>query len=145
MRGFITVICIFYTLALCLALSPVTIRVCQGSGCLGKCRGSFNPKETIERETRGQDAVVQEAFCLNQCKRGPNLRILTENEDKQKAVVFERMTETEQSRKTFQSVSSDERVLSILDTVSEFQAGRLEGKLMDASKLGDILPRDTSE
>lgn len=130
---------------------PTTLRICQGSSCMGKCRGSFDPKKSFEGIlSANQDETtaiihIEEAFCLNQCKRGPNARLLQGD----KVVVFSSMTETEQSRKSFQSISTDMRVEKIAQLAMDFATGNLpetdeDGnpthQLKSTKTLGDILP-----
>jgi NADH:ubiquinone oxidoreductase subunit E len=107
--------------------ATTTIRVCQGSGCLGKCRGGFNPLDSFQALSLLADAVtaeentntnvaIEEAYCMNQCKRGPNARIISpnrqvlvfvgENENSSQTI----MNDTEQRRKAFQGLGSQARV-----------------------------------
>mmetsp|Transcript_39806 Transcript_39806/g.77761 ORF Transcript_39806/g.77761 Transcript_39806/m.77761 type:complete len:155 (+) Transcript_39806:55-519(+) len=120
------------------------IRVCTGSSCLSKCRGVFNPKSTLDRLQKTDDPVptvdIEEAFCMNQCKRGPNMRIIRNGQ----VMTFEDdtiMNEMELKRKSFQNVRNDDRVAMVW----ELTRGVVEGKLIgteagSSSKLTDILP-----
>lgn len=143
------------------------IRVCQGSSCLGKCLGAFDPKGSLEalveatvddEEPAGLE--IEEAFCLNQCKKGPNARILYQSSvvlgeeqvdasDEEWSVVVlpNIMTETEESRKTFQRITNPDRVNDLYRWALEVQNGEIDPehiKLFPASKLGDILPKTTT-
>jgi len=138
------------------------LRVCQGSGCLGKCRGAFNPLTSFEQlsiaynvdegskdcttatmETTTTNMIeIEESFCLNQCKKGPNVRIIgTKNG---KVLVFDDtiMDETEISRKAFQRVVNEERVKRVWGIAKAVVDGELvatEKGYVD--KLHDIMPR----
>lgn len=124
--------------------SSLKVRVC--SGCLQKCRGNFNHVESFGKlvESSPDTSIqVEEAFCMNQCKKGPNVRLI--NADNQNVLAFDDdaiMNEIESSRKSFQRVSNDERV----DYVWGIANGVLEGNVVanekgSVDKLHDIMPK----
>ncbi|VEU39982.1 unnamed protein product [Pseudo-nitzschia multistriata] len=130
--------------------SSLKIRVCQGSGCLGKCRGAFDPLESFEKLAAGtgdSDGIrLEETFCMNQCKRGPNVRMI--NADNGNVLVFDdAMNETEAGRKAFQGVSNDGRVEHLWGIANQLLAKGASGSPMEgvaekgsADKLNDIMP-----
>jgi len=144
-----TVICNITTNTLALALSTsTTIRVCTGSSCLSKCRGAFNPKSSLEhlQKTSTDDNLdtvvkIEEVFCMNQCKRGPNMRII-QNEN---VITFKDesiMNDIELKRKSFQSVTNDARVAMVWGITE----GLIDGSVVGtddgpSTKLTDILPQ----
>ena len=126
-----------------LALSSSTkIRVCQGSSCLSKCRGAFDPLKSFQSLQKGNIeesfVEVEETFCMNQCKRGPNARIIRDEQ----VITFEgEMNETEMNRKSFQGVRSDERVGNLWGLAKGLEDGTVDGvDSGDAAKLTDIMP-----
>merc|ERR1719253_700953 len=94
----------------------ITIRVCEGSSCLSKCRGVFSPKSSFGKRisslspsSSSASVVLEEAYCMNQCKRGPNVRVIRDDQ----VITFNDggiMSDTEINRKTFQSVGNEGRV-----------------------------------
>lgn len=136
------------------ASPTIKIRVCEGSSCESKCRGTFTPKssfqERIASSTTNDESsssiIIEEAFCMNQCKRGPNVRLIKDDqvltfEDESGSI----MNDTELKRKTFQSVTNDEKIDRIWGVVEEIQKGDaceieiVEGGHVD--KLSDLLPQ----
>mmetsp|Transcript_47634 Transcript_47634/g.55685 ORF Transcript_47634/g.55685 Transcript_47634/m.55685 type:complete len:157 (+) Transcript_47634:194-664(+) len=123
--------------------AAVTFRVCQGSGCTSKCRGSFDPKKSLERLAEDSEIVVdiEESFCMNQCKRGPNARMIRNGQ----VVIFDEenvMNETEKRRKTFQSVRNDGCVERIWGLGMDLAKGNIMG--IDSGSvetLSDIMPQ----
>mmetsp|Transcript_41497 Transcript_41497/g.47897 ORF Transcript_41497/g.47897 Transcript_41497/m.47897 type:complete len:193 (-) Transcript_41497:358-936(-) len=159
------------------------IRVCQGSGCLGKCRGVFNPFtlfEELKQITDGKDndndntnnnrdteesrdggmtitmpdaytptsttctnIEIEKSFCMNQCKRGPTIRII--NADNGNVLIFNEdtiMNETEIYRKSFQGVNNEKRVNYLWKIVNGVGAGTIRGiEKGSVDKLNDIMPR----
>jgi hypothetical protein len=110
---------------------------------MSKCRGSFNPKKILERlvEESENDFEIEETFCMNQCKRGPNIRMFRDGQ----VLTFEDegiMNDMEKKRKTFQTVANEERLEKIWGlgeglvdgTVEATESGSIE-------KLSDIMPR----
>ena len=86
--------------------APMKIIVCQGSSCMGKCRGMFNPKDSFteamsagEAGKGGEEIEIEEVQCMNMCKRGPNVRMVLRGE---LMTVDDKMNETEEKRKAFQ-------------------------------------------
>jgi len=133
---------------LALSSSSTTIRVCTGSSCLSKCRGAFNPKSSLEHlqktlidDNLDTDVKIEEVFCMNQCKRGPNMRIIQNGNVitfKDKSI----MNDTELKRKSFQSITNDDRV----SRVWELTKGLVDGSVVGtddgpSTKLTDILPQ----
>lgn len=135
-----------YTFALS---TDVTIRVCTGSSCLGKCRGAFNPKTALEDhiKTKGEDdepnvaVKIEEVFCMNQCKRGPNMRIIRDGN----VITFDDntiMNDVELKRKSFQGVRSNERVAMVWGLTEGLVNGSVVGtEAGPSTKLTDILPQ----
>ena len=78
---------------------------------------------------------------MNQCKRGPNVRIIKDDE----VVVFDEegiMNDTEMKRKTFQNVASDERIKTIWGLVEGVVDGSVQGnKCGSIENLTDIMPQ----
>ena len=144
------------------AMAPpsLKLRVCQGSGCLGKCRGAFNPLASFEMlvaegsgsngdaaaatsETATATRIeVEETFCMNQCKRGPNVRMI--DNDNGKVLTFDEtiMNETELGRKAFQRVVNEDKVKALWGLAKDVTEGTVvatESGFVD--KLHDIMPR----
>ena len=126
--------------------SSLTLRVC--SGCLGRCRGSFNPLTTFEDlVAANEDDIakridIEESFCMNQCKKGPIVRLI--NAENQHVVTLDDtlMTATESSRKAFQRVLTEERVQELWNIAE----GVLEGDIVameqgPVEKLNDLMPK----
>ncbi len=124
--------------------SSLKVRVC--SGCVQKCRGSFNHLTSFEKladTENANDAIeIEETFCMNQCKKGPNVRII--NADNQNVLTFDDtiMNEMESSRKSFQRVSNEDRVNYVWGIAN----GVVEGELTadekgSVDKLHDIMPK----
>jgi hypothetical protein len=134
----------------------VTIRVCDGSSCLSKCRGGFNPKKAfMERissiEPESVESLpkvnIEDAYCMNQCKRGPNMRIIKDEQ----VMTFDNgiMTDVEMKRKSFQSVNNEDRVERIWGLVQGMiNDENVEGEKSDVvaiesghvKKLTDMMP-----
>lgn len=79
---------------------------------------------------------------MNQCKKGPNVRII--NADNQNVLTFDDtiMNEVELSRKSFQRVASEDRVNYVWGIAN----GVVEGELAadekgSVDKLHDIMPK----
>jgi len=90
-----------------ISAATTKVRICSGSSCLGKCRGAFNPLDSLRTLQKGCENVeIEESFCLNQCKRGPNARIIKDDT----VLTFEEMNETEIKRKSFQNICNDDRI-----------------------------------
>lgn len=127
---------------LALSSSSTKIRVCTGSSCLSQCRGAFNPLKSLQslqkEDSENSLVEVEETFCMNQCKRGPNARIIT---DEQVITIEEEMNETELKRKSFQGIRSDERVGKLWGLVKGLEDGTVVGvESGDAAKLTDMMP-----
>lgn len=132
--------------------NPTTIRVCTGSSCLSKCKAGFDPLSSFQslyQEERknysNEDDVIiniEETFCMNQCKRGPNARIIRHG----KVITFEQgtgiMNDVELKRKSFQGVGSENRVHFIWNLVKDLHTGNVNGIIEsgDAEKLTDLMP-----
>mmetsp|Transcript_5430 Transcript_5430/g.6941 ORF Transcript_5430/g.6941 Transcript_5430/m.6941 type:complete len:157 (-) Transcript_5430:166-636(-) len=128
-----------------MSLSSTKIRICQGSSCIGKCRGAFNPFDSfqelqnIAEETGKPRVKIKETFCMNQCKRGPNARIINDGN----VLTFENgeMNDTEINRKAFQGILTKERVLQLWGYANGINNGNLVGiESGSADKLSDIMP-----
>ena len=123
-----------------MAMATTKIRVCQGSSCLSKCRGAFNPLNSLEKKSENNDLSIEleETYCMNQCKRGPNARIIHDGN----ALTFDDlMNETEAKRKAFQGISNEKRVEFLWGIAEGVENGKVEGKnhgSVDA--LSDIMP-----
>ena len=80
---------------------------------MGKCKGDFDPLESlrIRQLETGMPIELEEAFCLDMCKKGPNVRLLVNN----KIAQVEGMTEIEISRKAFNGVSNEVAVSRVWD------------------------------
>lgn len=121
--------------------SVTKVRICTGSSCLGKCMGAFNPLESFKTLQSGAkdctNIEIEEAFCLNQCKRGPNARIIKDDT----VLTFDKMNEIEMKRKSFQNICNDDRVEFVwnLATLATNEEVSYE-KSGDAKSLSDILP-----
>ncbi|KAJ1618706.1 hypothetical protein T492DRAFT_1090737 [Pavlovales sp. CCMP2436] len=113
------------------------LRVCSGSSCAGRCVGSFEPVRAFEAQADmfDLDIEVETVFCMNMCKRGPNVRLI---QDGQVATVAAEMGETEQSRRAFQGVRDDARVWKIW----MLAAGAAAGTLGDGLALHGAPPDD---
>jgi (2Fe-2S) ferredoxin len=120
--------------------SPVKLRVCQGSSCLSKCRGSFSPLNSFEELRKNDDAPIEieETYCMNQCKRGPNMRMIKDGN----ALIFEdSMNDTEMKRKAFQGVTTDEKVAHLFGIAKGATDGSNPGvESGSVEKLNDIMP-----
>ena len=132
--------------------SSLTLRVC--SGCLGRCRGSFNPLTTFEHlvaaneEKKGahKRIDVEESFCMNQCKKGPIVRLINAENTNVLTLDDTLMTATESSRKAFQRVLSEERVQYLW----KMAHGVLDGDIVameqgPVDKLHDLMPKRKQE
>ena len=85
--------------------SKITVGVCQGSTCMGKCKGDFNPLTIFKNLATGSfsDIEINEIFCLDACKRGPNVRLYQDGH----ITSIEAMTDLEKTRKMFTAVSRE--------------------------------------
>jgi hypothetical protein len=136
----------------------ITIRLCEGSSCQSKCRGGFSPKKYFEAQIQStslpnsssiksaSDIIrIEEVFCMNQCKRGPNCRII-QNDQVMTYPNDGIMNEMELKRKSFQMVSNDGRAHMIWDVVqrmivdSEEEEDGWIVKSGDVMKLSDLTP-----
>jgi hypothetical protein len=112
------------------ASAKTTLRVCAGSSCAGRCVGSFEPVSAFQAYAKAPcsraDVEIETVFCMNMCKRGPNVRLIHEGE---LATVPSEMGETELSRKAFQGVRSDEKVFKVWSLASCAAAGSLDERL----------------
>mmetsp|Transcript_18958 Transcript_18958/g.27912 ORF Transcript_18958/g.27912 Transcript_18958/m.27912 type:complete len:191 (+) Transcript_18958:56-628(+) len=150
--------------------SSIRIRICNGSSCESKCRGAFSPLKTLEQLRRehgdgdsngdGDDHAIsdiefEETYCMNQCKRGPNARIIdTSDDDCDSLLIFEdplHMNDTEQKRKSFQGLTNENRVKfvwglarGVLDAKDEDILSSFKDTGASASKLSDIMPQKKS-
>eukprot|EP00747_Dinoflagellata_sp_TGD_P222612 gnl/TRDRNA2_/TRDRNA2_94316_c0_seq1.p1 gnl/TRDRNA2_/TRDRNA2_94316_c0~~gnl/TRDRNA2_/TRDRNA2_94316_c0_seq1.p1 ORF type:complete len:199 (+),score=25.40 gnl/TRDRNA2_/TRDRNA2_94316_c0_seq1:28-624(+) len=103
--------------------------VCSGSSCTGRCRAGFDALKSFKALTSENDSAdikVEEVFCMNMCKRGPNVRFVRGG---QMVTVDDAMNDVEQRRGAFQGVSSDTKVAAIWDLALDLAAGRLKGTL----------------
>ncbi|KAJ1493907.1 hypothetical protein T484DRAFT_1878534 [Baffinella frigidus] len=120
-----------FSVPLAMALDPapgMKIIVCQGSSCLGKCRGMFNPKTSIEAEkAKGEGGAgidIEEVRCMNMCKRGPNVRLVQGGE---LVTIDDKMNETERRRKAFQGVGNEARALGVWELALKLADGSVDG------------------
>ena len=125
------------------AHNPTTIRICTGSNCVSKCRAGFNPIksfENLKNENEDVNVQIEETFCMNQCKRGPNLRLLQNDQ----VLTFDGegiMNDVEMKRKSFQSIGSDEKIGMLWNLIKDIQDGNVDAKESGAvEKLTDIMP-----
>jgi hypothetical protein len=141
----------FYLLALLAASAAASsgpartrLRVCAGSSCSGRCVGSFEPVRAFAAQAELQSLQsgrapieVETVFCMNQCKRGPNVRLI---HDGQVATVPAEMGETEQSRRAFQGVRDDDRVRKVWSLAACAAAGTLgEGLVLHGAPPDDMV------
>jgi hypothetical protein len=108
--------------------SNVKLGVCQGSSCMAKCKGDFNPLNSFrEISTRNSDNGIQieEVFCLDACKRGPNARIYVDNQ----IASLEGMNDSEKSRKMFMSVVRESDVNRVWTLAKQLSNGEIQGEL----------------
>lgn len=105
-----------------------TVRVCAGSSCSGRCVGAFEPSSAFASQVAARaadgytDVGIEEVFCMNMCKRGPNVRLLVDGEV---ATVAGAMGETELKRRAFQGVRDDDalqRVWALAEAVAAGEA-----------------------
>ncbi len=78
---------------------------------------------------------------MNQCKRGPNARIIRHG----KVITFEQgtgiMNDVEVKRKSFQGVGTENRVNFVWNLVKDLHTGNVNGiESGDAEKLTDLMP-----
>jgi len=115
---------------------------------MGKCRGAFNPMTSLEDQLKTNSehepnvtVKIEEVFCMNQCKRGPNMRIIRDGN----VVTFDDkliMNDTELKRKSFQTVNCHERVAKVWGLTKGLVNGSVVGTDDGLStKLTDILPQ----
>lgn len=89
---------------------------------------------------------------MNQCKRGPNLRILLHHDEQEQEQEHEIVmtfdeglgvtNEVERKRKSFQEVRNEERVGMVWGLAKGLVDGSVVGvESGSAEKLGDILPQ----
>ena len=98
----------------------VSIAVCTGGSCEQRCAPGVIPKRLFETLTAESSVDVVEVNCMNQCKRGPVVRLVAEGELQ---TVPERMNAVEQKRKTFQNVGGAARVEVIWGIASAIADG----------------------
>jgi len=133
--------------------SSLKLRVCQGSGCLGKCRGAFNPLTSFEQlliadnadegSKSGKLIELEESFCMNQCKRGPNVRVISA--ENRKVLIFDDtiMNEMESNRKAFQRVANEGRVKYLWGVANDvIEGGLVATENGSVDKLRDIMPKE---
>ena len=110
---------------------------------MSKCRGSFDPQRILQHlEEENEDGfVIEEVFCMNQCKRGPNIRLIRNGH----VLTFDEegiMNETEKKRKTFQRVGNEERLMKIWGLGKGLVDGSIDAVENESiEKLSDIIPR----
>ena len=100
--------------------ASVSIAVCTGGSCEQRCSPGVYPKKLFETLTAESSIDVVEVNCMNQCKRGPVVRLVAEG---QLQTVPERMNAVEQKRKTFQRVGGAARVEGIWGIASAIADG----------------------
>jgi (2Fe-2S) ferredoxin len=120
---------------------------------MSKCRGAFDPKWSLKKLQRdstdaaagNEDGLhlidIEESYCMAQCKRGPNMRVIHNGQ----VQIFQEgniMTEVEMKRKTFQSVTSEERVARIWGLAESLVKGEAVGAVDGGSveSLTDVMP-----
>ena len=79
-------------------MQSMQVAVCIGGSCEQRCAAGFDPKAAFE----AMGAEVVEINCMNMCKRGPAVRLVSDGEVQR---VNARMGELEQKRNAFQAVS----------------------------------------
>ena len=106
------------------AQAPVSIAVCTGGSCTMRCAPAFDPKKSFEAlaatGAANSTICVVDVNCMNQCKRGPVVRLTKEDELQ---TVPERMNSVEQQRKAFQNVGGAARVEAIWGVASAIADG----------------------
>ncbi|CAK0819278.1 unnamed protein product [Prorocentrum cordatum] len=103
--------------------------VCSGSSCEGRCRGAFDALRSFKAlasEAGPSGIEVEEVFCMNMCKKGPNVRLLLGG---QMVTIDDVMNEREQKRGAFQGVLGDPKVAAIWGLARDVAAGRRNGTL----------------
>ena len=97
------------------------VAVCTGSSCEMRCAPGFDAKCAFEELAKDDENVnVVAVNCMNQCKRGPVVRLTKEDELQ---TVPERMNSVEQQRKAFQNVGGAARVEAIWGVASAIADG----------------------
>jgi hypothetical protein len=122
----------------CFGIKKVKIGVCQGSSCMSKCKGDFNPLkslQSIEKDPSENDIEIEEVFCLDACKRGPNARIYVAGY----IASVDSMNELDRSRKLFTALCRDTDVNKVWSVARDLAAGRIEAELFEHSPDGRYL------
>mmetsp|Transcript_88284 Transcript_88284/g.156306 ORF Transcript_88284/g.156306 Transcript_88284/m.156306 type:complete len:230 (-) Transcript_88284:259-948(-) len=119
--------------------AEVEIAICTGSSCEQRCPGGWTLQSSFCSLADDTSIAIKEINCMNQCKRGPNVRLVA---DKQVQVIKQRMNEVEQNRKTFQSVRSEERAKAIWGVAQAIADGSLKDTYGDftAESKGPLPP-----
>jgi len=107
--------------------SRATVIVCQGSSCLGRCVGNFDPMDSFKELASEDDSIaLEEVVCMNMCKRGPNARLVVGGEV---VTITDQMSELEERRKAFQGLSNHQRVVRVWKLLQGFLDRSLQGSL----------------
>eukprot|EP00931_Biecheleriopsis_adriatica_P114629 TRINITY_DN90552_c0_g1_i1.p1 TRINITY_DN90552_c0_g1~~TRINITY_DN90552_c0_g1_i1.p1 ORF type:complete len:212 (+),score=25.52 TRINITY_DN90552_c0_g1_i1:56-691(+) len=107
--------------------SRAKVIVCQGSSCLGRCVGNFDPMDSFKELASEDDSIVlEEVVCMNMCKRGPNARLVVGGEV---VTITDHMNELEERRKAFQGLSNHQRVVRVWKLLQGFLDHSLKGSL----------------
>jgi hypothetical protein len=131
----------------CFGTRNVKIGVCQGSSCMAKCKGDFNPLtslQSIGTDPTEKEIEIEEVFCLDACKRGPNARIYVDGY----IASVDSMSALDNSRKLFTALCRDTDVSRVWAVAKDLAAGRIEAELFEQSPDGRYLkatPQTSSE
>ena len=131
----------------CFGTRNVKIGVCQGSSCMAKCKGDFNPLkslQSIEADPTENEIEIEEVFCLDACKRGPNARIYIDGY----IASVDSMNALDSSRKLFTALCRDTDVSRVWALAKDLAAGRIDAELFEQAPDGRYLkasPQPSSE
>lgn len=95
---------------------------------MAKCKGDFNPLKTfhqISTTSSDSELEIEEVFCLDACKRGPNVRVYVDGH----IASLDAMNELEKSRKMFTSVVRESDVDRVWSLTKKLAAGEIKGEL----------------
>eukprot|EP00930_Biecheleria_cincta_P072175 TRINITY_DN59613_c0_g1_i1.p1 TRINITY_DN59613_c0_g1~~TRINITY_DN59613_c0_g1_i1.p1 ORF type:complete len:213 (+),score=32.14 TRINITY_DN59613_c0_g1_i1:60-698(+) len=108
--------------------SRAQVIVCQGSSCLGRCVGNFDPMDSFKElaAKNGPAVGLEQVSCMNMCKKGPNAQLVLDGE---LVIVSGQMSEVEERRKAFQGLSSHERVARVWKLLQGLLDGSVQGAL----------------
>lgn len=113
--------------------TPVTVAVCTGSACEQRCTGTFDTHATFAACAADDDDIsLVTVNCMNQCKRGPVVRIVA-GPDELVQKVNGRMNSVEMKRGAFQNVGSVGRAEAIFGVAKGITDGSLSDGFGDFS------------